>query len=152
MFSWLMGICGRLFRQTDHESGPNVSAGGAMHPAADYRVETGSLTAIAAVINDNILAFVPPVAPRRAPSTFMLAARLASVSKLNMPSERAPTQKRRTSSTKPTPKAKLATVSPGSKLKFKGSAKAHAATARTAEVIRFVPKGKVQAARLALAA
>lgn len=84
MLRWLLGLCGRMFRQTDHESGVDVVG----------HVTTEAMIAAA-------FADVPPAKPRQ---DFRLAARLASASSLNIPSARAPAIKRRISSTKPTPK------------------------------------------------
>lgn len=84
MLRWLLGICGRLFRQTDHESGVIVTEG--------FDVEAMIAGAVAR-------ASAPVVRP-----DFRLAARIASSRSLNVPSSRAPEPKRRISSTKPTPK------------------------------------------------
>ena len=98
MLRWLFGICGRLFRQTDHESG--------VHAPTLRDIDAMLADAVAKVDSESDFKLADAVeAPRRAlRSQFMLAERIASSKSLNVPSERAPAKQRRVSSTKPTPK------------------------------------------------
>lgn len=102
MLRWLFKICGRLMRQTDHESGGDF--GIAAQPgmlwlgAADRAPVAPALVACAPCPET-----AKPAPPAR--SQFMLAARIASSNALNPPVDRAAAAPARVSSTKPTPKA-----------------------------------------------
>lgn len=156
MFSWLFGIYGRLFRQSDHESGPDLSKSGiAGQPLAANVVPVVSSTETAprpAVFTAEFLPFVRPVAARKPRSTFMLAARISSVNKLNVPSVRAPAPLSRLSSTKPTPSAKVAKPAAGGAKKSVKPSQPKKIAGRSADIIRLAPQSTAQSTRLRAAA
>ncbi|MFM9939277.1 MAG: hypothetical protein ACKVP7_07265 [Hyphomicrobiaceae bacterium] len=134
MLRWLIGICGRLFRQTDHESGSYDAVSGDGGEPSELSAAT------------------MPLQVRR---KFMLAARIASTHSLNVPVARAREPKPRVSSTKPTPKpldaiAKKASVRRAIVLAARQPAKP---AKRTAEVVRLRPRmGGMRPVRVAKAA